>query len=212
MRIERYPNGPLNVNTYLVYSQNSNKAMVIDPSYDVRLVIDRIDELELNVEYTINTHAHIDHIAGNKAMKDKTGGKLVSHSIAKKSIENPAPSMVIVLPPMEDSPPVEVVVEDGDSIQVDDLSLNVVFTPGHCPGHICLIADRSVFVGDLIFAGSIGRTDFPNCNPHHMSDSLEKIWTTVPNDFDLLPGHGPISRHSIEKESNYLYRRMTGNA
>jgi hydroxyacylglutathione hydrolase len=211
MKIERYPNGPLDVNTYLVYSEDTGFAVVIDPSYEVKSVIDRVGEKGLQVEYIINTHSHIDHIAGNKIMHDKVGARIVSHTLARKHIENPSPSMINALPPIDDSPPVDIVVEDGELINVNDFQLIVVFTPGHCPGHICLKSDNALFVGDLLFAGSIGRTDFPNCNSHHMSDSLMRIWSSIPDSFEIFPGHGPPTKHSIEKESNYLYKRMTGN-
>lgn len=208
MKIERYPNGMLEANTYLAYSDMKN-AVVIDPSYEVHPVLRRIEELGLNCVYIINTHGHADHISGNSVIKNATSAEILIHENAKDALINPRSNLSISLPPIVESPPADKVLSDNEEILVDeDLKLKVLFTPGHCPGHICLLCEDNAFSGDLLFAGSIGRTDFPNCDIYQMRDSLRRINKEIPDDFNILPGHNETSIHLKEKESNYLYKRM----
>ncbi len=209
MKIERFPNGALDVNTYLVYSEITKKSLVIDPSYEIEPVISRISELGLRVVYIINTHGHVDHIAGNARMKEATGAKILVHKITAPALISPNANLSSMLPPIIKSPPADKLVIDGDEIRIDDdIALKVLHTPGHCPGHICLRYSGGVFTGDVLFAGSIGRTDFPSCDIYQMRDSLRRLNNEIPDDFDILPGHSNTSKHSIEKQKNYLYKRM----
>lgn len=205
MKIHKLTLGYFAVNNYLIHSENSNKAILIDACEDYPSILRTIEEKNLDLVYLINTHGHADHMAGNRAILEATGAKLLAHPKAVPLLLDPKLNLSVMVSPIT-SPEPDQLLEEGDTVTLDDIKLDVLFTPGHAPGHISLIGDGLAFSGDVIFRGSIGRTDFPGCSyPDIESSILEKIYT-LPDETVLYNGHGPETTVGHEKATNPFVR------
>lgn len=212
MKIETFQTGELQNNTYLVYCPGSKKAFVVDPVSDSLALLKRISDLSLKVSYIINTHTHYDHISGNNTLLEATNAMLITSKIEAPYLLDPKLNFSALYPPEVISRPAGRVVDDGEEIILDSMMgpilFTVLLTPGHSPGHICLKFHRGIFTGDLLFKGSIGRTDLPGGNTKIIAKSLLRLWDELPDGFDILPGHMCCSNVTLEKKSNYLWRHM----
>ncbi|MBN1255183.1 MAG: MBL fold metallo-hydrolase [Deltaproteobacteria bacterium] len=198
--------GPLQVNCYIVGCERTKQAAVIDPGGDVDQILMALAKDELRLVYIINTHGHFDHTGGNKALKDATGAELLIHRADAPDITHQAASAAAMgLRGLEDSPPPDRLLEDGDIITVGDISLKVLHTPGHSSGGISLATDGVVFVGDALFAGSIGRTDFPGGDYDGLIEGVRKKIFTLGDDVVVYPGHGPQTTVGQEKQYNPFF-------
>ena len=187
--------GSLSTNCYVVSSEKTKDAIVIDPGLDFSLeadqIFDHITQAGLNVKLIVNTHGHPDHISGDSKFQEKYNVPICIHRSDAASLEG-----------LENvNFPAAVLLEDGSLIEFGDESLKVMHTPGHTPGSICLLGERLVFTGDTLFAGGIGRTDFPGGSDSDMQLSLQKLMR-LPEYFLIYPGHGSISTMGEEKRVN----------
>jgi hydroxyacylglutathione hydrolase len=177
--------------------------MVVDPGDEPDRVLEVIKKRDLKVEYIVCTHAHFDHIAGVSEVKAATKGKVVLHSedlaIYRSSKEHAA----LWGFDTEDQPEPDIFVVDGDKIKIGGLEFGVMHTPGHSPGGICLFANGIVVTGDVLFAGSVGRTDLPGGSINKLKESFRRLMT-LSDDVRVLPGHGPESTIGREKEDNFF--------
>ncbi|RLA98047.1 MAG: MBL fold metallo-hydrolase, partial [Deltaproteobacteria bacterium] len=153
--------GPLQTNCYLLGCERTRLAAVIDPGGDAEVIISTVEREDLNVLFIINTHGHFDHTAANKPLKEATGAELLIHKADAPFLARQAQKAASWGIYIDDSPPPDRYIEEGDLIVFGDVTLEVLHTPGHSPGGVSLFTDKVVFVGDALFAGSIGRTDFP---------------------------------------------------
>ncbi|MEL6821802.1 MAG: MBL fold metallo-hydrolase [Calditrichota bacterium] len=205
MKIHKLTLGYFAVNNYLIHSENSSKAILIDACEDYPSILRAIEENNLELAYLINTHGHADHMAGNRAILEATGAKLLAHKKAVPLLLDPKLNLSVMISPIT-SPEPDQLLEEGDTVTLDDIKLDVLFTPGHAPGHISLIGDGLAFSGDVIFRGSIGRTDFPGCSYQDLERSiLDKIYT-LPDETVLYNGHGPETTVGHEKATNPFVR------
>jgi glyoxylase-like metal-dependent hydrolase (beta-lactamase superfamily II) len=195
MLIETFTVGGLSTNCYVVSSEQTKDAIIIDPGIDLILEADQIynyvAEAGLKVKLIVNTHGHSDHINGDAIFQEKYNVPICIHRLDAASLavlEN------VHFPPT-------ILLDDGSLINFGDESLKVMHTPGHTPGSICLLGDRLVFTGDTLFAGGIGRTDFPGGSDSDMQASLQKL-QSLPENFLIYPGHGPTSIIGEEKRVN----------
>jgi len=193
--------GPMQANCYLLECEETHSAIVIDPGDDAEVILDVLEKRKLNLEFIINTHGHIDHIAANADLKKKTSARLCIHQLDAKMIINPQKNLSSFMGRDISSPSPDVILEDGDIIKVGTISLKVVHAPGHSPGSIYLLADKVVFSGDLLFAGGIGRYSFPGSSYHQIMNSLKKIME-LDDDLIVYPGHGPITTIGEERDTN----------
>ncbi|HRT71471.1 MAG TPA: MBL fold metallo-hydrolase, partial [Syntrophales bacterium] len=161
------------------------------------------------VKYIVNTHGHVDHISGNQEMKKKTGALIVVHEADADMLVS-TPAMVLRMFGAKPSPPADITVSDGDTIAVGSVVLEVLHTPGHTPGGICLYTDGYVFTGDTLFVGAVGRTDLPGGSWTVMYRSIKEKILTLPDDTIVLPGHNygssPTSTVGREKRTNPFLR------
>jgi hydroxyacylglutathione hydrolase len=197
--------GPLQVNCYILGCERTKEAAVIDPGGDVDQILMALAKDELRLVYIINTHGHFDHTGGNKALKDTTGAEILIHRadapmIMQQASGGPAFGMTI-----ENSPAPDRYLEEGDSITFGDVSLKVLHTPGHSGGGISLATDNMVFVGDALFAGSIGRTDFPGGDYDGLIEGVRTKILTLGDDVVVYPGHGPQTTVGEEKRTNPFF-------
>jgi len=194
--------GPIQANCFIIGCEDTKKAVVIDPGAEADRILATLAESSLTVEYIINTHGHFDHVGANKRMKEVTGGKIVIHAKDEPMLNQLSASAAAWGMSAENSPPPDQLVEDGDAIEFGTLSLKVIHTPGHTPGGISLQTGDAVFVGDTLFAGSIGRTDFPGGDYGTLISSIQQKLFALAEDTVVYPGHMGNTSIGHEKRTN----------
>lgn len=193
--------GPMQANCYILECEETKNAIIIDPGGDGDFIIDFIDSKELKPEFIINTHAHIDHIAANKDLKSRTSALICIHEEDADMLVNPQRNLSFFIGSSIASPPPDRLLIDGDMLKSGTINLQVIHTPGHSPGSICLLSQECIFTGDLLFSGGIGRYDFPGSSYNLLIKSLKKIMN-LDSDLIVYPGHGPATTIGEEKETN----------
>lgn len=198
--------GVFGVNNFLLHPENSSKAILIDACEDYPSILKKLDELKLELYYLINTHGHGDHIAGNAAIIQATGAQLLIHAIEVPYLNDPRLNLSGMIDMPLQSPEPDRLLNEGDSVALDELKLTVVHTPGHTPGHISLVGDGIAFVGDVIFKESIGRTDFPGGSYDQLLDTIRRKIYTLPDNTILYNGHTESTSVAHEKRYNPFVR------
>ncbi|MGD6807608.1 MAG: MBL fold metallo-hydrolase [Candidatus Bathyarchaeia archaeon] len=195
MLIETFTVGMLSTNCYVASDHDTKEAIIIDPGIDyeseAQQIIDYIEQAQLKIKYIINTHGHSDHIKGDIVFQDKYRVPICIHKLDAYFIESVK---------TEGAPP-NILLEEGSRIQFGNESLTVMHTPGHSAGSICLIGNHIAFTGDTLFAGGIGRTDFPEGSMADMNRSLKKL-EELPVNTLVYPGHGETTIMGEEKRVN----------
>lgn len=206
MNISCIPLGHLEANCYVIECEETKKAAVIDPGGDPSEVISYLKEKGLTLEYIIDTHAHMDHVAGNDPLRDATGAKLLIHRLEADSLNGPRPhiSPNMGFPTKFKTP--DRLLEEGDIIEVGNIKLKVLHTPGHTRGGICLVSDGVVFTGDTLFNCSIGRSDFTGGNYEDLITSIKTKLLTLPDETLVCPGHMGDSTIGYERKHNPFLR------
>jgi hydroxyacylglutathione hydrolase len=202
MEIYKFTVGNFGVNNYLVHSEESSQALLIDAGEDPHPILNKINQLDLELIYLVNTHGHGDHIAGNQKIVTETGARLLIHEKDATYLSDPHLNLSAFMGFNLHSPPANCLLKDGESLELDDLRFKILHTPGHSPGHISLVSDGVAFVGDVIFQGGIGRTDFPESSSQQLLDSIRNVIYRLPEDTILYPGHGPNTTVKNEKQTN----------
>ena len=208
MIIKRIVVGELETNCYIIADDECQEGVVIDPGDNGEEILRIIDELEINVKYILNTHGHADHIGANKAIKDRTDGKLLIHEDDLNMLTDNKENLSAFLDPDEPllSPNADKVLKDGDTFQVKDITFEVIHTPGHTRGGVVFKVGNTFFTGDTLFADSIGRTDFPGGSYNTLIKSIHRLTKLMNYDSTILPGHGPGTNFAKAKENNpYLF-------
>ena len=210
MKIHVLPSGPIRTNAYLLSFPEHGEAVLIDAPGDIWHEIAPILEDErCKLSALWITHGHWDHIQGAPEVVEKTGAKVIAHEADQALIETPD-VMNAFLGEDLGILPVKVTqwAAQGDLLPTPEESAEVRHVPGHCPGNILFYFPKSknAFVGDAIFAGSIGRTDLPGGSFETLEQSIRQQIYTLPDDTVLLPGHGPVTRVDVEKKSNPYVR------
>jgi glyoxylase-like metal-dependent hydrolase (beta-lactamase superfamily II) len=195
MKIQPFTVGMLSTNCYVAACQETHDAIIIDPGFDSSFETDQvyhyIDKARLKLKFIINTHGHADHVGGNGTLKKKYGVPVCVHELDASALSGLE----------ERELPANVLLKDGDLLRFGCSTLKVLHTPGHTPGSICLLGETLVFTGDTLFAGGIGRTDFPGGSDRDMKLSLEKL-LSLPDGLAVYPGHGPASTIGEERRVN----------
>lgn len=197
---------PFDENTYIVWRPGRTDALVIDPGLQPELILAFLDEQGLRPAAILNTHGHADHIGGNAALKAAypeallIAGKHEAHLLTDANANLSAPfGMPIV------SPPAERLLAEGDVLDLAGIALEVREIPGHSPGHVVFVhraAPSVVFGGDVLFRGSVGRSNFPGGSAELLFDGIRKKLFTLPDDTLVYPGHGPVTTTGYEKRTN----------
>ncbi|NLW22740.1 MAG: MBL fold metallo-hydrolase [Tissierellia bacterium] len=202
MKVLRIPAGIYAANCYLIYSEESKEGIVIDPGGDVDDIVAQIEKLGLDIKYIILTHGHADHIAGVEELRDYTKAPVAVHKddeyLLKDGDSNFSNHMAMGTVEFE----ADILLNDGDIIDFGGLTAEIIHTPGHTPGGISIKIGNNIFTGDTLFAGSIGRTDFPRSSYKDIIRSIKERIIIYPDDTIVYPGHGPSSTIGTEKESN----------
>jgi hydroxyacylglutathione hydrolase len=194
--------GPLEVNCYILGCEDTREAVIIDPGGDADKVIKVVEKGNFAPKFIINTHAHFDHVGGVKAIQDYFKIDFLLHkedlflidSVSEQATAfglNPIPK-----------PGVNKFVNNEDKVSFGQKVVKVIHTPGHTPGGVCYYVDNSVFVGDTMFAGSIGRTDFPGSSYETLIKSIKERLFLLGDSVTVYPGHGPSTTIGNEKRHN----------
>jgi len=204
MFIKRLVVGVLETNCYLISCKKTKIAAVIDPGGEdeVDLILNLLQKNNFDLKYIINTHGHIDHIAGNKTLKAKTEALLLIHRLDADMLVNANKNFSSFMGKEICSPHADKLLEEGDEIYLGTLNLIVIHTPGHTLGGISLVSNNIVFTGDTLFAGGIGRTDLPGGSYQDLIKSIKEKLLILGDDKIIYPGHGPDSTIGEERKTN----------
>jgi len=194
--------GPLDVNCYILVCKNTNEAAIIDPGDNADDIIEAIDKEGLNPRFIINTHAHFDHVGGVKTIQEHFKIDFLLHKGDLFLIDNVSEQATAFGLSSIPKPEVDKYVNDGDKISLGDKVINVIHTPGHSPGGVCYHVDNNVFVGDTMFAGSIGRTDLPGGSYETLINSIKERLFPLGDSIIVYPGHGPSTTIGSERKHN----------
>ena len=211
MRVTRLVLGPLETNCWVVSDDCGGPAVVIDPAESVDRIIAEVGERD--VEAVVLTHGHFDHLGAVTALLARTGAKLLVHADDAVGITSAEGTGGAAFGFSATSPPADRLLVDGDSVQAGELRLHVLHTPGHTPGGICLFAEDAegrppqLFAGDTLFAGSVGRTDFPGGDGRALALSIAEKLAPLPAETVVHPGHGPDTTIGRERRLNPFFPR-----
>lgn len=205
MLIEQMKVGPMAVFAYMVGCETEKEALVIDPAGSEGKILDRVKALGMTLKYVVNTHAHADHSCGNRKILSKTDAKLVIHEDDARGLasgRNKAFSLALGKKP---SPAPDIMVKDGDSLPMGRETLQIIHTPGHSPGSMCLYCDGNLFTGDTLFVGAVGRTDLGGGDLGTLLLSVKKL-LSLPPETKVWPGHdygeSHVSTLAHERDTN----------
>ena len=194
--------GPLEVNCYILGCEDTKEAAIIDPGDNADEIISTIEKEGLNPKFIINTHAHFDHIGGVKVIQDHFKIDFILHEGDLFLVENASEQATAFgLKPIS-KPVVNKNATNGEKVNLGNKSITVIHTPGHSPGGVCYYSGNNVFVGDTLFAGSIGRTDLPGGSYDTLINSIKENLFPLGDSTIVYPGHGPSTTIGNEKEHN----------
>lgn len=204
MKIDVKQVGELMTNCYIVWDENTKNAAVIDPGDDGAYLADCLKKLGLTLKYILLTHGHFDHIGGVDELRQVCGSKpevYISESdLGLEAVFHETASL---------DPKTVKTWQEGDTVTLDSITFQVIATPGHTPGSVCLIAGDVIFSGDTLFQGSCGRTDFPGGSWGQMSASLKRLYE-LPGDYTVLSGHTGSTTLERERKTNMFMISAVG--
>jgi hydroxyacylglutathione hydrolase len=193
MKVYQLQVGNMQNFTYVLEDEETKESVIVDPSWDLELVLEIIERNDLKVKYIINTHHHFDHTIGNDAMVQHTKSKILQH--VSSTLKN------------------DMRISDGEKIIFGKSELTVIHTPGHSKDSICLVGDGKIFSGDTLFVGNCGRIDLPGGSAKELYHSLFDILYKLDDDLMLYPGHNygssPNSTIGKEKKTNFVLQPRT---
>jgi len=198
---------PFGTNCYLVASEQTRDGMVIDPAGDAPRILSNIRELGLKIGLIVATHTHPDHIGAIGPIIESTGASFAVHAAEAETLKSDDFSRFAAIDPnFKQPPPPDRLLKDGDFLVVGDLKFQVLHTPGHSAGGICLVGYGVVFSGDSLFNMGIGRTDGPGGDYNQLISSIRTKLLVLPEQTVVLPGHGPRTTIGQELRSNPFLR------
>lgn len=205
MLLSTFPVGPLQCNCSIIVCPETKEAAVIDPGGDPQDIIDRCEREGYTIKYLLHTHAHFDHIAGARAVKEKTGAKICLHK-EDEWLYNNLNKQGMMFGFQFDAPvPIDHYLQDEEEIKVGNVKAKVIFTPGHTPGSSCFSMqekDSVLFAGDTLFHGSIGRTDLWGGSFEQIIKSIKGRLFELDDSTEVIAGHGPNTSIWNERREN----------
>jgi len=203
MIIKKLVVGPLENNCYIIADENTKEGLVVDPGDEPDRILDLIHENKFQLKYIVCTHAHFDHVAAVPEIKEETKAKIVLHIDdldIYRSTKDQAAAWGYEVDPL---PEPEMFVSEGDVLEVGDLRFEILHTPGHSPGGICLYGEGILITGDTLFAGSVGRTDLYGGDMEKLRRSFRRL-LSLSDKIKVLPGHGPETTIGQERTDNFF--------
>lgn len=206
MKIDTLVLGGFETNSYVVRADDeSRECVVVDTGLSAEPLIEFLVEENIEPVAVVFTHGHADHIAGVNLLREKWPGiKVAIHTDDAGMLTNPMTNLSVMTGVAFSAEPAEIVIESDGRIELGPVTFDVLHTPGHTPGGICLYCsdDGVVFGGDALFASSIGRTDFPGGNYEQLIESIKSKLLTLPDETKVYTGHGPATTIGTERQFN----------
>ena len=202
---------PFEENTYVAHLEGRDDCLVVDPGLEPEKTVAHLESNGLHPAAILNTHGHSDHIGGNAVLKQRWPDcPIVIGSVEAAKLTDPALNLSVMFGARLVSPAADVTLEDGQTYSAGGMDLRALLIPGHSSGHMAYLYEGGqqplVFVGDVIFAGGIGRTDFPDGSMRQLTEGIRTKLFTLPEETMLLPGHGPPTTVAEEKRTNPFVR------
>ena len=199
--------GLLQVNCYIIGDEQTKEAVVIDPGGDEDEILDALKYHQLKLKYIIDTHGHFDHVDANQPLKEATGAQILIHEADAQMLSQPSAEAMFFTGNRLRTSQADVLLKEDDVISFGAYRLKVLHTPGHTPGGISLVMEGQpyVYVGDLLFNGSIGRTDFPGGSYEALIAAVRNKIFTLGDNYTVYPGHGPVTTVGQERKYNPFF-------
>ena len=199
--------GLLEVNCYIIGDEETKEAVVIDPGGDEDEILEVLNHHRLNLKYIIDTHGHFDHVDANQPLKEATRAQILIHEVDAHLLSQPSAEAMFFTGNRFRLSQADMLLKEGDVISFGKYRLQVLHTPGHTPGSISLLMEGHtyVYVGDLLFAGSIGRTDFPGGSFEGLINAVRTKIFPLGDNYNVYPGHGPITTVGHERRYNPFF-------
>ena len=211
MITEVFPMGVFQVNSYLLRCEETGETVVVDPGDEPQILVRRLEELGVEPVAILNTHGHLDHVAGNAAVKLRYGVPILMHEDDRFLIDTFVQQARMFGLDLEAPPPPDAPLTPGEAFRFGEIELKILFAPGHSPGHVILLDEDTAISGDVLFAGSIGRTDLPGGDLPTLLRSIDEVVVPLGDDTAILPGHGPATTVGAERRANpFLQEELRG--
>ena len=203
MKIVNIPTGMLQANTYLVCDETSRLGFIVDLGGYSKELKNIIEKNDIQIQYIVLTHGHGDHIGGvQEHLKDFPDAKVVCSRAEAKMLLDPELNEAHHFGPEKVSFKPDILVDDGDTLTVGNMTMKFIMTPGHTEGGMCILVDDVLFSGDTLFCRSIGRTDLAGGDFRTIMESIKKKLFLLPDETQVLPGHMGSTTIGFEKENN----------
>ena len=199
--------GSMAENTYIVGCKESGQCILIDPGAQADLILQKVEEAGFTVALIVNTHGHGDHNGAVRQIKERTGAEFRIHQADVRIMAASMSWAPMMIPDYQIPPPPDGFLSDGDELDVGGVTLRVLETPGRTPGSVCFYGEGTVFTGDTLFKGSIGRFDLDGGNGPQLLASIESRLLTLPDETVVMPGHGGESTIGDERRNNPFLRQ-----
>lgn len=204
MRVRRLTLGPLETNCWLADDGEGGPVLVIDPADEPQVILEALGDQ--SVTAVVLTHCHFDHLAAAREVMTATGAPLLAHESDAAFLADAVGTGAALFGFDATAPEADRELREGDMIEAGGVSLEVLLTPGHTPGSVCLVCEGHLFSGDTLFAGSVGRTDFPRGDMVAMRRSVARL-AELPDEVRVHPGHGPETSIGRERRVNPFFPR-----